>query len=333
MKQISSVVIAGAFLLFALMHSSCNKEGQPSLKTLPVSEISSTIATSGGDITDDGGNDITAKGVCWSISPNPTIANNTTSNGTGTGSFISNITGLSTSTTYYVRAYATNSAGTAYGNQVYFTTTGSTPGTYPPGYIHCSNPTAIVDITNPSTGKIWMDRNLGASQVATSSTDANSYGDLYQWGRFADGHQCRTSGITSTLSSSDVPGHGNFILAPSSPSDWRSPQNTNLWQGVNGANNPCPAGYRLPTEAELNTERQSWSSNNASGAFTSPLKLPMAGYRHNSYGSLSTIGSYGYYWSSTVSITSARNISFYNNMAYIFSNARAYGYSVRCLKN
>ena len=102
-----------------------------------------------------------------------------------------------------------------------------------------------------------MDRNLGATQAATSSTDVDAYGDLYQWGRRSDGHQCRTSATTSTLSSTDQPAHGNFIIAPSSPYDWRSPQNANLWQGVNGINNPCPSGYRLPTEAELEAEHLS----------------------------------------------------------------------------
>jgi len=83
---------------------------------------------------------------------------------------------------------------------------------YPVGSVFCaSGPTAIVDVTNPTTGKIWMDRNLGATQVATSSTDAASYGDLYQWGRRSDGHQCRTSATTATLSSTDTPAHGNFI--------------------------------------------------------------------------------------------------------------------------
>ncbi len=116
---------------------------------------------------------------------------------------------------------------------------------YPPGTVHCDpdNPTEVVDVLNPSTGKTWMDRNLGASRVATSSTDAAAYGDLYQWGRLADGHQCRNSGTTTQLSSSDVPDHGDFILASSSPFDWRSPQNDNLWQGVNGVNNPCPMEY------------------------------------------------------------------------------------------
>ena len=121
-------------------------------------------------------------------------------------------------------------------------------------------PTAVVDVLNPATGKTWMDRNLGASQAATSSTDALAYGDLYQWGRFSDGHQCRVSEITSTNSATDTPGHDDFILESVSPFDWRVPQNDNLWQGVGGVNNPCPMGYRLPTEAELNAERLSWGS-------------------------------------------------------------------------
>jgi uncharacterized protein (TIGR02145 family) len=206
---------------------------------------------------------------------------------------------------------------------------------YRPGTVHCdpANPTAVVDVLNPVTGKTWMDRNLGASRVATSSTDEQAYGDLYQWGRLADGHQCRTSPTTTQLSSSDVPGHGDFILAPNSPADWRRPQNGNLWQGVNGVNNPCPIGYRLPTEFELNAERLSWSSDNAAGAFASPLKLSLAGYRSRSNGSLRNVGTYGYYWSSTVSSTNSRNLYFNSSNASMFSSFRANGASVRCLKD
>ena len=208
-------------------------------------------------------------------------------------------------------------------------------GTFPPGTVHCdpANPTAIVDVINPTTGKTWMDRNLGASQVATSSTDANSYGDLYQWGRGSDGHQCRNSPTTSTLSSVDQPLHGSFILTINLPNDWRSPQNTGLWQGVNGVNNPCPIGYRLPTETEINAERASWSSNNSTGAFASPLKLPMAGDRSGSNGSLYMVGTSSYYWSSTVSSTVSRNLLFYSSDAYMSTSVRAIGNSVRCLKD
>ena len=211
---------------------------------------------------------------------------------------------------------------------------------YPGGTIFCNGiVTNIKPVVNAFTGKTWMDRNLGASQVATSSTDVNSYGDLYQWGRRADGHQCRISLTTSTLSSVDQPAHGDFILAPSAPLDWRSPQNDNLWQGVNGVNNPCPSGYRLPTEMELNNERLSWvqlpinSTNNAAGAFASPLKLPVAGYRSSSSGSLFNVGTFGYYWSSTVSSANARSIFFNSGGASLFTFNRANGLSVRCLKD
>jgi hypothetical protein len=178
-----------------------------------------------------------------------------------------------------------------------------------------------------------MDRNLGASQAATSSTDANAYGDLYQWGRRSDGHQCRTSPTTSTLSSTDQPGHGNFITINSGNYDWRSPQNTNLWQGVSGTNNPCPSGYRLPTDTELNAERTSWSSNNAAGAFASPLKLPLAGYRYLSGGSLDGVGTVGVYWSSTVLGADSRDLICFSGDASVDASSRAYGFSVRCLKD
>ena len=193
--------------------------------------------------------------------------------------------------------------------------------------------TEVVNVTNPTTGRTWMDRNLGASRAATSSTDSQAYGDLYQWGRPSDVHQKRNSPTTTALSSVDQPGHGSFILASNSPHDWRSPQNNNLWQGVNGVNNPCPAGYRLPTDAEWNAERNSWSSNNASGAFNSPLKLPMAGYRSYLSGWLLGVDSNGVYWSSTVSGSNARYLSFYSSVADVYSDNRAYGFSVRCLEN
>ena len=193
--------------------------------------------------------------------------------------------------------------------------------------------TAVVEVVNPATGVTWMDRNLGASRAATSSTDTESYGDLYQWGRAADGHEKRTSGTTSTLSTTDQPGHGDFITANDSPYDWRSPQNNNLWQGSGGLNNPCPVGYRLPTQAEWNAERSSWSSNNGAGAYGSPLKLPVAGSRYSVDGSLDNVGSSGLYWSSTVDGSSARFLGFNSSFADVLGNLRARGYSVRCRKD
>jgi uncharacterized protein (TIGR02145 family) len=205
---------------------------------------------------------------------------------------------------------------------------------YSAGSVFCATgPTAIIDVTNPTTGKTWMDRNLGATQVATSSTDAAAYGDLYQWGRGNDGHQCRTSATTTTLSSADQPMHGNFIIAPTSPNNWLLTQNTNLWQGLGGMNNPCPAGYRVPSETEINNERLSWSSNNSTGAMLSPLKLPLSGFRSTNNGGLVNTGTYGYYWSSTFNGNYSHDLDFYSVTAIIWNTLRGDGISVRCIKN
>jgi uncharacterized protein (TIGR02145 family) len=196
------------------------------------------------------------------------------------------------------------------------------------------NTTQVVDVYNPQTGKVWMDRNLGANRAATSSTDTEAYGDLFQWGRRADGHEKRNSPTTTTLSNTDTPSHGSFILAPNSPWDWRNPKNDNLWQGINGVNNPCPIGYRIPSEAEWKAETQSWNQQNSVGAYNSVLKLPMAGRRseNNDY---QFIGSTGNYWTSSAipsaQITSALSYNS-SSIGYHYS-IRAFGRSVRCIKD
>ena len=286
--------------------------GLPEITTAAISSITFTSANSGGIITHDGGSPITSRGVCWSTSPNPTIEDSRTTNGIGLGSFGSSITGLNSGNTYYVRAYATNKLGVSYGNQLNFT--------------------RATTVTS-TTGKVWMDRNIGAYHVASSSDDEQAYGDLYQWGRGTDGHEKRTSQTISTISSSNTPGHGNFITTSSNPYDWRNPQNNNLWQGVYGTNNPCPEGFRIPTAAEWDAERTSWSSKNSAGAFASPLKLPVAGYRDNSNGSLGGVGSHGVYWSSNVNGTFAQYLYFYSGNAAMNNYYRADGNSVRCLKD
>ncbi len=204
---------------------------------------------------------------------------------------------------------------------------------YPSGSVHCiEGGSEVVEVLNTVTGHIWMDRNLGASQVAVAPDDAAAYGDLYQWGRFSDGHQCRNSNTTTILSTMDAPPHGDFIVALSAPSDWRIPQNNNLWQGVGGVNNPCPSGFRIPTDAEWNWERLSWISNDIEGAFSSPLKLTPAGRRYGHSGELNNVGSGGRYWSSTA-IISARRLRFDANCASINYNVRSGGYSIRCIKD
>ena len=205
---------------------------------------------------------------------------------------------------------------------------------YPEGSKFCeSGPTLIMDVTNPSTGKTWMDRNLGAARVAANSNDSQAFGDLYQWGRGNDGHQCRSSKTSSTLSNTNQPSHGDFILATVSPHDWRSPQNTNLWQGVSGVNNPCPIGYRIPTEAELNSERLSWSTNNAKGAFESKLKFPLPGGRNESFGTIGGMGIGANYWSSTLMSGYSKLLAIEANNSSISFYIRGVGNSVRCIKN
>ncbi len=206
---------------------------------------------------------------------------------------------------------------------------------YPVGSVFGpSGPTKVVDVTNPKTGRTWMDRNLGATRAATSSKDAASYGDLYQWGRGNDGHQLRNSKTLNTLSSIDQPAHGSFITVDSGFNDWHDPQNDNLWQGANGVNNPCPNGYRLPTDSEWDAERLTWTGgNNAKGAFASPLKLPMAGFRYYSDGSLTNVGSVGEYWSGTVSSAGSSDFIFGRSEASVWADHRASGFSVRCIKN
>jgi hypothetical protein len=135
------------------------------------------------------------------------------------------------------------------------------------------------------------------------------------------------------LSSSDQPNNGNFIIAPNTPSDWRNPQNANLWQGIDGVNNPCPSGYRLPTEIEVNGELYTWSIQNNSGAFNSPLKLVMGGLRNYWDGSLASVSSHGFYWTSTVSGQVQRTLDFNSGGSYFGNNARARGGAVRCIKN
>lgn len=172
------------------------KSNTPTVITTAVSNIDETIATCGGTVTKNGGAAVTARGVCWNVSGTPTIADNKTVDGTGDGSFISNLTGLTVGTTYYVRAYATNKNGTAYGETLSFTTV-------------CDCTKKYGTFTDPRDGHVyktitigtqtWMAENLAylpvaASNVTVGSEDSGNegkpfyyvydlakYGVLYNW--------------------------------------------------------------------------------------------------------------------------------------------------------
>ncbi|GHB53119.1 hypothetical protein GCM10008106_37080 [Mongoliitalea lutea] len=418
----------------------------PVLTTRAVSEVTFHQAISGGTISSQGSSMVTGRGVCWSTSPNPTIDNDTTSNGSGPGSFTATLGNLQPETTYFLRAYATNLIGTSYGNELSFTTpkeiiilptvltgsiqnisttdariinniisnttnsfilqrgivystnpnpttekdmlifagtgTGSfdatltdlkpktryyvkafaiasngtaygneisfttkeesmASGLWPEGYVHCNDtPTEVVDVTNPVTGRTWMDRNLGASRAANSSTDELAYGDLYQWGRGPDGHQCRNSRTTTELSSFNQVGHGDFIISTSGANfNWRRIGSTteslltyeNMWQGINDKNNPCPEGFRLPSENELQVEINSWVKNIPN--FGSILKLTFSGARAPDYDEIIDDEDIGIYWSSTTHVHRSRALFINKDEFGIANSHRGAGLSVRCIKN
>ena len=190
----------------------------------------------------------------------------------------------------------------------------------------------------------WMDRNLGARRVATALNDVLSYGNHYQWGRPADGHEITVwNGATpysgrgfhdatalNALSATTTPGHPNFILTNAGNYDWLATQaDPDRWATANQG--PCPAGYHVPTNDEWNTADTFGAWNNNTDTFNSALKLPSAGYRSPVSGGLTNQGTRGDYWSSSVS---TRSLLFDSTAASTASsNVRAYGCTVRCLKN
>ncbi len=195
-----------------------------------------------------------------------------------------------------------------------------------------------------ATGRIWLDRNLGASRVATSSTDTQGYGDYYQWGRPADGHQTKyltnnnSTGVTTTRSATAVPSTDLWIAPIDGSNDWLSTPDNTLWTGANPATNPCPAGFRIPTESEWSAERATWSSTNAAGGFASPLKLTRPGMLtgFGSGGATYTAkDSFGQYLTQTAYTNGgARYFGIEGSNAWFDQNYyKSHGMSVRCIQN
>lgn len=228
-----------------------------------------------------------------------------------------------------------------------------------------TRPTVVKEIVT-TTGKTWMDRNLGASRAATDSNDFFSYGCKYQWGRGNDGHASinytsstagtSVNGITTVLSLGDVPGNAQFIRGNTSASaygsspnpDWRSSANDNLWQGINGNNNPCPAGFRVPTQTEivneLNTNRDFNGTvyyYSISTAFSNILKLPASGDRYMSNNTNELISNLNILirlWTSSINSGTtvngqARVLQAGSNYGFVDNMTRSWGLAVRCIKN
>lgn len=152
MKKVFNFLSAVSLLIVFALFFGCKKEEVPTLTTTAITSITTITASSGGNITDDGGADVTARGVCWGTATMPTITGSKTSDGTGIGSFTSSLTGLTPNTKYYVRAYATNSEGTAYGSEVSFSTNPIVGAT-----ISTVRPTTITATTANPGGNITAD--------------------------------------------------------------------------------------------------------------------------------------------------------------------------------
>lgn len=213
---------------------------------------------------------------------------------------------------------------------------------YPTGFVFCAaGPTPVVQVTNPITGKVWMDRNLGASQVATSPTDFQGYGSLYQWGRPTDGHQCinwssasvgsPVNGTTASTANTDIPSTALFIT---NSMDWRNPRNDNLWQGgVSAINNPCPTGFRIPTYQEWVDEYATWGQLPANGFHSNYLKLTLGGQRGTN-GAISGAGTSASYWASDANGAYGVQMGPLTiNSATMNLGARSAGMLIRCIKN
>jgi uncharacterized protein (TIGR02145 family) len=194
-------------------------------------------------------------------------------------------------------------------------------------------------VVSPFTGKVWLDRNLGATQVCTAFNDTACYGDYYQWGRDADGHQESNSTTTATLATNVSNTGADFIR--SDTNDWvdtgvddSGSLRAASWSKTDGTS-VCPVGFRVPTIGELKAETIEATTvvEGRDTAFTNFLKLPSAGYRENEAGSLIAQGSEGYIWSSSPDSEYASNLLFMDSYADLYSIYRSYGKSVRCIRD
>ena len=262
----------------------------PTVITSEVIDITETTAVSGGNVTDDGGATVTARGICWSTSQNPTIDDNDgmTTDGNGIGTFTSNLINLTANTTYYVRAYATNEKGTSYGDEMSFTTEEEDEeGCEPDGEIAGHY---YVDLGLPS-GVKWATCNVGASSP-------EDYGDYFAWGETSPKAEYTwENSVTFGEQMSDISGNAQHDAATANwGGSWRMPTNDEMqelvdhceweWTEVNGVN-----GSRVI------------------GPNGSCIFLPAAGARGGS--SLYDDGDHGYYWSSTPDDGGDDNSAFY----------------------
>lgn len=303
----------------------------PTLRTAEASAITHESATSGGNISSDGGSAVTARGVCWSTNSNPTTANSKTTDGTGPGSFTSSITGLTAGTPYYVRAYATNNVGTSYGNELSFTSES--------GWT-CGDPftdarDGNVYETVAIGGQCWMAKNLAYLPSVSPSADGSDT-DPYNYVYSYEGTDVLTAKATTNYSTYGVLYNWPAALNGSSSGG--------IVQGI------CPNGWHLPSDVEWTTltdflgslaggkmkeeGTSHWISTNIAATNESGFTALPGGNRYN-YGGFSNLGYFANFWSSSSSGSYAwfRYLSYYSDGVGRYNSRRSDGLSVRCLQN
>ena len=314
----------------------------PTLTSTAVSGITINAAATGGTITSDGGAPITARGVVWSNLPNPTIDLATkTTDGSGIGTYSSAISGLNPNWDYHVRAYATNSAGTAYGNEITFTTLQNSTAINVPGpnvtdidgnvyqsVTNCnqtwtksnlnvskySDGTPIPQVTDPTQ---WANLTTGAwCYYNNDSANGIIYGKLYNWYAVA--------GIYDAASASNP-----SLRKKLAPIGWHVPSDSEWTQLTDCLGGKSVAGGKMKSEGTTLWLAPNTLATNESGYTGLP-----AGYR-NHYGTYNEIGNYGVWWSSTENAPYAwsRSLVSYDDSAFTSSNYKLDGKSVRCLKD
>ncbi len=283
------------------------------LSTTIPTNITSTSATSGGSITSDGGSTITARGICWSTTANPTTALTTkTIDGTGAGVFISSITGLTSNTTYYVRAYATNSAGTAYGTQQTFTTA-----------------SAVVSPIVTIGTQVWTTQNLSVARYRNGDV-IPQVTNTTQWGALTTGAWCWYNNDSATYAAT----YGRLYN----------------WYAVNDARGLAPQGYHVPSDGEWSVlvttlgglsiaggsmkSTTGWNAPNIGATNSSGFAGLPGGFRDPTI-SFGNIGYVGMWWSSTEVPPYPLSYALVNDNSRVdrANNLKSAGFSVRCVRD
>lgn len=313
----------------------------PTVTTSAITGITTTTASGGGNVTSDGNGTISARGVCWSTSENPTTANSKTEDGTGTGSFTSSLSGLTPGTTYYVRAYATNSAGTSYGQELSFVTAGGLTD-------YDGNTYETVELGN----QIWMANNLKVTHYPNGSA-IPFLTDNAAWANLGDNNTDDAYCYYNNDSNSEYGALYTYAAALNvCPTGWHLPSYAE-WSELenylaeNGYNYDSSTGGSIDKIAKAMATSSGWSSSSVTGAVGNsdyPTKrnasgfsaLP-GGYRYYYNGTFSNAGEDGRWWSSTESTSSiyAYRRALNYNLTYVglSHSDKSFGFSVRCIKD